>query len=459
MDKRISNFHLGRLLYDGDRCEVYEARYAQAGGVVQPAAIKVLKPEFACIGEELRAFLREIDWARGLRHSLFPRIMEAGEHDGHYFLAMDRLDGWTLEAVLRDLAVMQVRLPCQVALTLIHQVADGLHSLHEHCEDNTHLGVVHLGIEPSNIMLCREGTARVLDFGETMAASVGDIALAGTDTTAYQAPERLRMLPLDRRADIYSLGKVLEDMSACMDPAEVDEGMHNLIARACSTHIEERFATMRDFMEAIELVAQKRDVEFSCHACSRFGSELFGSSEMRTDPRSHRPQTAAAPMRMPSEGMATAHGLPSEVDNPFANSKTTPDERPNENPHETITEPGGPMAEGSTDAARESELIEPTELSSKPRFIDEHLAVTAMSAPHEMIDLAASQESTRVSTAHIEAAAPPRDTAAEPEASDAPSTATPRRKKFPEELVKTKVYSEEPESDDELASAIERLRR
>ena len=237
MDKRISNFHLGRLLYDGDRCEVYEARYAQAGGVVQPAAIKVLKPEFACIGEELRAFLREIDWARGLRHSLFPRIMEAGEHDGHYFLAMDRLDGWTLEAVLRDLAVMQVRLPCQVALTLIHQVADGLHSLHEHCEDNTHLGVVHLGIEPSNIMLCREGTARVLDFGETMAASVGDIALAGTDTTAYQAPERLRMLPLDRRADIYSLGKVLEDMSACMDPAEVDEGMHNLIARACAGNL------------------------------------------------------------------------------------------------------------------------------------------------------------------------------------------------------------------------------
>ncbi len=476
--KRISNFHLGEQLYDGARCEVYEARYAQAGGVVQSAVVKVLKPEFACIGEELRGFLREIDWARALRHSLFPRIMEAGEHDGHYFLAMERLDGWTLEALLRDLSVMQVRLPCQVALTLVHQIADGLQSVHEHCADNTHLGVVHLGIEPRNIMMRKDGAAAVFDFGEAMAAGLGDMAMT-THTTAYQAPERLRMLPLDQRADIYSLGKVLENMSTCMDPADLAQDLPALIARACSTHVEERFATMRDFMDAIEVVAGNRNLEFSCHACSRFGSELFGESEMRTDPRAQRPRAAAAPMRMPSEGMATAHGLPPEgmatapglssegmatahglssegmatahgvpaeshnpCINPFIDVKTAPSAA---NPNEMITEPGGPLAEGSTDAARDSMLVEATELSPKPGFVDEHLAVTAMSAPQTMEELAASQEATRVSTAHIEATAPSVD--------------KPKRKGFPEELVATKVYSQEPDTDDELESAIERLRR
>lgn len=451
--KRISDFHLSRQVYDGARCEVHEARYAQAGGVVQSAAVKVLKPEFACIGEELRRFLREIDWARMLRHSLFPRIMEAGEHDGHYFLAMERIDGWTLEALLRDLAVMQVRLPCQVGLTLVHQIADGLQSLHEHCAENTHLGVVHLGIEPSNIMMRKDGAAAVFDFGEAMAAGVGDMAAASTHTSAYQAPERLRMLPLDRRADIYSLGKVLESMSKCMDPSELGADVPALIARACNTHAEERFATMRDFMDAIEVVASNRNIEFSCHACSRFGLEVFGESEMRTDPRAHRPRAAAAPMRMQSEGMPTAHGLPPTSYNPFVDSKTTPSET---SPNEMMTVAGGPLAEGSTDAepgavvaAAESVgdglgLVEATELSSKPRFIDEHLAVTAMSAPQTMEELAVSQDATRVSTAHIEASVP---------------ADKPKRKGFPEELVATKVYSQEPDTDDELASAIERLRR
>ena len=187
---------------------------------------------------------------------------------------------------------------------------------------------------------------------------------------------------------------------------------------------------------------------------------------MRTDPRAQRPRGAAAPMRMPSEGMATAHGLSEGMAtahglsegmatahgvppdshepyiNPFIDAKTAASAA---NPNEMITEPGGPLAEGSTDAARDSMLVEATELSPKPGFIDEHLAVTAMSAPQTMEELAGSQEETRVSTAHIEATAP--------------RAGKPKRKAFPEELVATKVYSQEPDTDDELESAIERLRR
>ncbi|MCP4449299.1 MAG: protein kinase [Myxococcales bacterium] len=412
--KRISNFHLGRKVYGGKKCDIYEARYAQAGGVVQSAVVKVLKSEFACIGEEVRNFLREIDWARTLCHSIFPRIMEAGEHEGNYFLAMERIDGWTLETFLRDLSLLQVRIPPQVALTLIHQIADGMQSMHEYCEDSTRLGVVHLGLEPSNIMLRRTGVALVVDFGETMAAGVGDVAMLGDSAASYQAPERLRMLPVDCRADIYSLGRILESMSECIPSSEIGTDLRALIARACSVHTEERFSSMREFMTAIEGVASDSKIDFSCHACSLSFSEIFGTSESRTDPRANRPRAAAPPLHMASEGMLTAHGL-------------LPEEEP-----ELETE------------------ISPSEV---PRFVDRHVAITTIGVEQSMSEPTSSERRTTVvSSAEGEATVC---------AAERLNLSRPRRerKPWPEELVATKAYNLKPDTDDELAVAIERLRR
>ncbi len=398
--KRISNFHVSRVLHKGRKCEVYGARYAQSGGVVQSAAVKVLKPEFACIGEELRCFLREIDWARSVRHSLFPRIMEAGEHDGNYFLAMERVDGWTLSDVLRDLAIMQISMPLQVALSILHRIADGMQSMHEFCQGEVHLGLVHLSIEPSNIMVRRAGTVALIDFGETMASRVGDVASRADGKGAYQAPERLRMLPVDCRADIYSLGRVLESMSVCIVAEELDSELLEIIGKACRTHAEERFASMRTFMDAIECLATQRGFDFSSHACSAFLSEVFGVPNLQADPRAHSPRETAAPLRMPSEGMRTAHGLPMEPDAPERFGTDTEPSMAEVCPDLMMTVPGGAMV-------KESGGAEPA------------LGLAESTAP----------------------LAPRKRTA------------------FPDELIPTKAYNSQPDTDDELAVAIERLRR
>lgn len=436
--KCISNFHLSGLLHAGQKSEVHSARYAQAGGVVQKAAVKVLRPEYACIGEELRCFLREIDWARSVRHSLFPRILEAGEHHGNYFLAMERIDGWPLEVLLRHLSATQVALPLQVALTLIHQLADGLQSMHEYCQGEDHLGLVHLGIEPSNIMVRRSGTVLLIDFGETVASARGDVVAASDRAASYQSPERLRMLPLDCRADVFSLGRVLESMLECMDPAEVDDELRALVSRASNVHADERFPTMAPLMSSLEGIAAKRSIDFSCHTCSRFLSDVFGDSEVQTDPRARRPRSAAAPLRMASEGIPTvcdtsqqALPLPLESDTD-TDAMAIPAKEPE---RAELRDAFTPIF---------SDTIETNE-PHKKRFIDEHLAVTAMGAPQMMEGLAASEELTQESAAHIEVSAPVRR----------PSG----RKKFPEELIATKAYSPSPNTDEELAVAIERLRR
>ncbi len=350
MDKphsRISNFHLSHRLNDGLKCEIFEARYCLAGGVVQPAVVKLLKPEIACIGKELRAFLREVGWARVLRHRLFPRVMEAGEHDGHYFLAMERIDGRTLEGLLGHLMAIQRSLPFEVGLNWSHQIADGLAYLHQS-------NVVHLGLQPANLLMRRQGHAALVDFGET-GKTHGDVVIVDQRGTSYQAPERTRMLPVDQRADIYSLGKIIETMSYSMDADQVGTDLPALIGRACSMHVEDRFESMQAFMDGIEVVATNHNVELSADTCSRFLSEVFGDAGKRVDPRSRRPQQSATPFRMPSQGIATVLGSVSGDDSGCVSQKVPKHRVLDE--HLAITTLVPPCTADLVDPAEESTLV------------------------------------------------------------------------------------------------------
>jgi serine/threonine protein kinase len=304
--RKISNFHLTSSLYSGGRSDVYKGRFAQAGGVVQFAAVKVLQPRFACIGHELRNFLAEAGWATELRSPLFPRVFEAGEHKGNYFLAMEFIDGWTLTKVLASLATLQVPLPCEVGLSIALQLATGLHKMHERREHDAPLGVVHLGINPDNIMLSKEGQARVLDFGMTIATVDRELTEVDDDAKDFQSPERLRGLPVDRRADIFALGRVLQHMVDCMVPEVIREDLPALLARSCHADADQRFETMDDFRVALELVAKNRRLKPSKTACEKFTLEIFGHKVAKPDPRSKRPQPAV-PLTMSSEGQKTSY--------------------------------------------------------------------------------------------------------------------------------------------------------
>lgn len=414
--RKISNFHLTRTLHEGVKSEIYEARYTQLGGVVQSAAVKLLKPWMACIGDELRAFLRELGWARDLGNPVAPRVLEAGERDGNYFLAMEYIEGWTVAELLRSLAVLQVSLPAQVGLTIVHQIAEGVQQMHAYAEAGQPVGVVHLGIQPDNIILRKTGATMLVDFGMTTTEGSDEVIEFDGPGGAYQAPEHLRMLPVDCRADVYSLGRVLGDLAQSMAPDQIGEDLPALLARACHVHAEERFASMAEFIVAIELVASNRGVQPSVAACKDFAAEIFGKSEGKSDPRARRPQSVP-PMVMQSEGLATAfaHTIEPERDEQDSLRSTVmggpdaPDLRSTVmgGPDVMATTPGGPdLRFGEPEFGNE----EPTERNMSPhasgeeqeapepraRFVDQHKAVTVMGAPQMLADLASSEETTAV---------------------------------------------------------------
>jgi serine/threonine protein kinase len=139
-----------------------------------------------------------------LSHQNIVTVYEVGEHEGSPFIAMEFIEGDSLEKVLR----LRRRLPLLEALSIVEQVCAGLGYAHGH-------GVVHRDVKPANILVRPDGRVTIVDFGIARLADQSQ-KLTKTDTLLgtfhYIAPERLKGEDSDGRADIWSVGVMLYEM-------------------------------------------------------------------------------------------------------------------------------------------------------------------------------------------------------------------------------------------------------
>ncbi|MEO5817385.1 MAG: serine/threonine-protein kinase [Gemmatimonadaceae bacterium] len=169
-------------------------------------AIKTLKPELIAADDTaLERFKSEIRLARKISHRNVVRTHDLGEARGLYFITMEFIEGTSL----KDLIRARGRLPAQVMLPIAKQLCRALEVAHE-------AGVIHRDIKPQNMVVERDGTLKVMDFGiarlATRAPTQG-LTAAGMviGTPEYMSPEQLLGDELDVRADIYSAGVVLNE--------------------------------------------------------------------------------------------------------------------------------------------------------------------------------------------------------------------------------------------------------
>ena len=174
----------------------------------RPVAIKSILPTVGAgsvSAEELEArFLREARLAARINHTNVVHVYDAGRDGASLFLVMEFIEGESLSARLHRREYPDI----PSALELAAQVADALGAAHA-------LGVIHRDVKPANIMLNRQGTVKVADFG--VAKAVGeDTGLTRTGTVvgspAYMAPEQVRGEVVDGRADLFSLAVVLYEL-------------------------------------------------------------------------------------------------------------------------------------------------------------------------------------------------------------------------------------------------------
>jgi len=191
---------------------IYRARLVGPMGFEKWVAIKVIHPQSARDSGAARMFLDEMRVASRLQHTNVCSVLDFGVEAGELYLVMEYLDGVSLARVVDEAG----RLPPELASRIVADAARGLHAAHELRDaSGERLGVVHRDVSPQNIVIVRDGTVKVLDFG--VAAARGRLSDTRSDQVkgklAYMAPEHASKQPVDRRADVWALGVVLWEAS------------------------------------------------------------------------------------------------------------------------------------------------------------------------------------------------------------------------------------------------------
>ena len=195
----ISHYRIGRVLGQGGMGIVYQAEDTKLKRTV---ALKFIHPGSASNRVDTARFIREARAAAALNHPHITTVYEIGEEDGLPFIAMEYLDGLTLRDRLRAGSMS-----FEEAVSIAGQVADGLQHAHEK-------SVVHRDIKSANIFVCRNGQAKIMDFGLARLPRSTQLtrpaALLGT--IDYMSPEQASGRDVDFRTDIWSFGVVLYEM-------------------------------------------------------------------------------------------------------------------------------------------------------------------------------------------------------------------------------------------------------
>lgn len=208
---RIGRFQIVRELGAGAMGKIYEATDST---IQRNVAIKTIRGDIGDMGgERLRdRFMREAQAAGKLNHPNIVTIYIAEDAGPMSYIAMEYLEGTTLE----DYIVRRAPLMLKEMTRITSAVASALDYAHKN-------GVVHRDIKPANIMLARDNTVKVMDFGIAyVQASTLTMDGAVLGTPSYMSPEQVRGEVVDGRSDIFSLGVVVYEMATRLRPFLAD---------------------------------------------------------------------------------------------------------------------------------------------------------------------------------------------------------------------------------------------
>ncbi|HVS81998.1 MAG TPA: protein kinase, partial [Pyrinomonadaceae bacterium] len=253
----------------GGMGEVYLAEDTQLGRRV---AIKLLPSETISDEHARKRLVREARAAATLDHPNICSVYEVGEADGRSFIAMQYVEGETLDAKLKRKA-----LELKESLAIASQIADALAEAHAH-------GIVHRDIKPGNIMITSRGQAKVMDFGLSKVISKSQVVESEVETEAllstpgaimgtvpYMSPEQVKGKALDGRSDIFSFGVMLYEMLSGQQPfagessaatasailtreppplarysREIPAELERIVSKALRKDLDERYQTAKD---------------------------------------------------------------------------------------------------------------------------------------------------------------------------------------------------------------------
>ena len=210
----IGSYRVLFRLGSGGMGEVWKGQDTRSGREV---AIKVLSPEAVSDSDRMRRFAMEANATSALDHPNILAVYEVGQSEAGPYIVTEYVDGETVRSLL-----MSGSLPLARAVDIAAQTAEGVANAHS-------AGVIHRDLKPENLMVRRDGTVKILDFGLAKllrpGESSGGIGLEGLTaagmvigTAGYLSPEQLRGDKASERSDVFALGVVLYEMATGENP-------------------------------------------------------------------------------------------------------------------------------------------------------------------------------------------------------------------------------------------------
>ena len=269
-----NRYEILEVIGTGGMAVVYKARCHRLNRLV---AIKILKDEFSRDEEFRRRFHAEGEAVAMLSHSNIVQVYDVSSSDNANFIVMELIDGISLKQYMQRKGILNWKETLHFAM----QIGAGLEHAHSR-------GIVHRDIKPHNVMVLKNGSVKVMDFGIARVMSKSNtLTKEALGSVHYISPEQAKGSHTDNRSDLYSLGVVMYEMMAGRPPYDgespvavaiqhinggarlpsaynpnIPKGMEQIIMKAMALELQDRYVSAGEMLRDMEEFRQNPVLEF-----------------------------------------------------------------------------------------------------------------------------------------------------------------------------------------------------
>ncbi|HZS35451.1 MAG TPA: protein kinase [Polyangia bacterium] len=277
---QIGPYLLSECIGQGGMAVVYRATRQGPAGFEKTLVVKCMLPALTTRRDLVELFYAEAKLSAQLSHPNIVQVHDFGVQDDVPFIVMEYLNGHNLTQLRNVLKANGKRLPVGAALAIAREMAHALAYAHEFVDGaGVRRQVIHRDVSPSNVMVCRDGSVKLLDFGVAKVSGAFDYERTQSfrGKYAYMAPEQVNREPIDRRIDVFAAGIVLHELLAgkrlfaapsdletlervsaaqvvapSVDNPEVPRSVDAVVKKALARDPEQRFASGAELAAALD---------------------------------------------------------------------------------------------------------------------------------------------------------------------------------------------------------------